>query len=72
MWHVWGKREVQARFRWGYLREGGHLEDPGVDGRIMLKWIFKKWDGDMDWIELTQDWDRWRCLVNALMNFRVP
>jgi hypothetical protein len=34
------------------------LGEPGVDGRIILKWIFKKWDGSMDWIELAQDRDR--------------
>jgi hypothetical protein len=27
--------------------------------------------GDMDWIELAQDSDRWRALVNAIMNFQV-
>ena len=28
----------------GGLRERGHLEDPGVDGRIILRWIIRKWD----------------------------
>jgi transposase len=48
------------------------LGRPGVDGRIILKWIFKKWNGGMDWIELAQDKGRWRALVNAVMNLRVP
>jgi hypothetical protein len=52
--------------------EGDHLGDPGVDGRIIFKRIFKKWDGAMDWIELAQDRDRWWAVVNAVMNFRVP
>jgi hypothetical protein len=67
-----GKREVHTGFWWGDLREGDHLGDPGVDGRIILKWILKTWDGDMDWIELAQDRDRWRVLVNAVMNVWVP
>jgi len=29
---------------WGNLRESGHMEVPGVDGRIILRWIFRKWD----------------------------
>jgi hypothetical protein len=65
------KREMHTGFWWGDLREGDHLADPGVDGRIILKWIFKKWDGGMGWIELVQDRDGWRALVNAVMNFRV-
>jgi hypothetical protein len=64
---------VHTRFWWGDLSEGVHLEDPDIDGRIILKWIFKKWDGEgMDWIDMAQDRDRWRALVNAVMNLRVP
>jgi hypothetical protein len=43
-----------------------------MDGRIILKWIFKKWDGGMSLIGLAQHRDRWRELANAVMNIRVP
>jgi hypothetical protein len=43
------------------------LEDPGLDRKIILKWIFEMWDGGMDWINLTQDRDQWWALVNVVM-----
>jgi hypothetical protein len=34
----------------------------------ILRWIFRKWNGGMDWIDLTRDRDRWWALVNAVIN----
>ena len=36
---------MHTGFWWGDLRAGDQLGDPGVDGRIILEWIFTKWDG---------------------------
>jgi len=36
---------VHPGFWWGNLRERDHLEDPDLDGRKILSWIFRKWDG---------------------------
>jgi hypothetical protein len=67
-----GEKRGAYRILMGRPEGGDHLGDPGLDGRIILKWIFKKWYLGMDWIELAQVRDRWRALVNAVMNLRVP
>jgi hypothetical protein len=47
-----GKEEKYIKcFGGGDVREIKHLEDPNVDGSVILKWIVKKWRG-MDWIDL--------------------
>jgi hypothetical protein len=46
MWHAWGRGEVLIGFWRRKLRERDHFEDKGIDGSIILKWIFKTWDGD--------------------------
>jgi hypothetical protein len=44
MRHVWG-RICAYRFWWRKLKEGDDLEAIDTDGRVILKWIFKKWGG---------------------------
>jgi hypothetical protein len=67
-----GREEVSIGFWWENLMERDQLEDPGVDGRITLSWIFGKWDGGMKCLDLARDRYSLRALMNAVMNFQVP
>jgi len=44
MWRVWGRGERCTGFWWGGLRERDNWGDPDADGRIILRWIFRKCD----------------------------
>jgi hypothetical protein len=75
----WAGYEAHTKEQRGAYRElmqkpgeRDNLEDSCFDGRIKIRWIFKKWKGDMDWIILSQDTDKWLVFVKAVMKFRVP
>jgi hypothetical protein len=66
---------MRTRFWWGNLREREHLEDPGICGRMRVKWILTKLD-DWAWTDLTQSRDGGRgvgggvwMLWGSLMSF---
>jgi hypothetical protein len=68
---VQGRGRVYTGFWWGNLREIGHLEEPGRDGKTILSWIFRKWDAGRGPVCLAQYRDRWQAVVNAVMNLRI-
>jgi len=45
IWRVWGRGEGCTGFWWGNWKERDHWGDPDVDGRIIITWIFRKWEG---------------------------
>jgi hypothetical protein len=47
-----------------------HLEERGLHGRVILKWILRMWGGGMDGIDAAQNRDRWWAFVNEVMNLR--
>jgi len=49
---------VHTGFWWGNLRERDHLEDTGIDGRIILIGCLRSGIGGMNWVDLAQDRDR--------------
>jgi hypothetical protein len=49
---AYGEGRDCTGFWWENLRERDHLVDPGVDGRIILRRIFRKWDAGL-WIGLS-------------------
>jgi len=63
------RRDVCTEFWWEYFRERDHLEELSIDERIILKWILKLQDGRVEWMDLAQDRNRWRALVNTMTSF---
>jgi hypothetical protein len=58
---------------WESRKEGDHWEDQDVRGWTFIKMDVREIGLDgIDWIDLAQDRDQWRALVNMLMNLRVP
>jgi len=67
------KGKAYTGFWWGDLRERHHWGRPKHRWEDNIKMDLQEVGcGGMDWIELAQDRDRWRVLVNALINIRVP
>jgi len=68
MWERRGPHDVLV----GKPEGKDHFVHPAVDWRIILRWILGSGMGSRDLIDLAEDRDRWRVLVNAVMNHRVP
>jgi len=60
-----GRAEVYTKFWWGNLRERKARRRWADEIKMDLQEVEY---GGMDWVELAQDRDRWRALVNAVMN----
>jgi hypothetical protein len=78
-WHAWERREKCRKFWWESLKERDH-SDPILPSTQRCRWengirmALREigWGGrDIQWIQLAQDRDRWRALVNTVMNQRV-
>jgi hypothetical protein len=69
--HVEGVGEKRNACRILVKKPEGKRSLGRQSGWVILKWILERWDG-MDWIDLAQDREQWRALVNTVMNHQVP
>ena len=70
IWQVLWREEVCTGLRWWDVRERANLENLGVE-RIMLKWIFRRSVGCVEWIGLAQDRENWRAYVKTVIDFLI-
>jgi hypothetical protein len=73
---IFGPKRDEVTGQWRKLH-GGELHNlytlPGIDGRMGSEWPLGRFavGGGAEWIHVAQDRDRWRAVVNAVMNLRV-
>jgi hypothetical protein len=70
MWHAWERKGNCVKVWWEDPKERNHSEDQVVGRRKGSERILGRLTGGVDWIRLAQDRDRWRAVVNAVMNLR--
>jgi hypothetical protein len=67
---------VHRGFWWSNLKETDRLKNLAIDGRIILKWIFKTLvvggGGGIHWTDPAWCGDKWLAAVNMVMNFWIP
>jgi hypothetical protein len=73
MWHLWGRAEVYIGFWWGRPKGKRPFGRPRHRWGDNIKMDLEEVGcGGMGWIDLAQDTNRWRALVNVILNLRVP
>ena len=70
--HAWGQRRGGYRVLVGKPVERRPLERPRHRWKYDIKMYLREVGWGMDWIDLAQEKDRWRDVVSAVMNLRVP
>jgi hypothetical protein len=68
-----GRRGMHIGYWWQSQKERDHWEDQDVGEWTILEWILReiRWDG-VDWMDVAQDRDQCRALLNTVLNLRVP